>query len=153
MPARNSRLLLLSLAFLLLASLSKVIIAEPATAAALRDVALQSERAWQIVESLTTEIGPRLAGTPADHLAVKWAQSQLKASGFDRVWLEPVKFPVWQRHKEQARIVSPSPSPWPLRRWVTAAAPPVRPALKWSPLIPCMGVPPLPTEHTDNSLS
>ena len=111
MPARNSRLLLLSLAFLLLACSPKAPVAQSATATMLREAALQSERAWQIVESLTTEIGPRLAGTPSDHLAVKWAQAQLQASGFDRVWLEPVKFPVWQRHKEQARIVSPYPQP------------------------------------------
>lgn len=111
MPARNSHPLLLSLAFLLLFYSPKALVAEPATAAALRDAALQSERAWQIVESLTTEVGPRLAGTAADHLAVQWAQSLLQTSGFDRVWLEPVTFPVWQRHKEQARIVSPYPQP------------------------------------------
>lgn len=82
----------------------------------LRDQALQSSRGWQIVESLTTEVGPRLAGTAADHAAVKWATTLLEtpladSAGFDRVWLEPVQFPLWQRHKERAQILSPFPQP------------------------------------------
>ncbi len=27
------------------------------------------------------------------------------------MWLEPVNFPIWQRHREQARVVSPYPQP------------------------------------------
>lgn len=77
----------------------------------LRDKALGSNRGWQIVESLTTEIGPRLAGTEADQRAVEWAQAMLEQSVFDRVWLEPVEFPVWHRHAESARVVSPFPQP------------------------------------------
>lgn len=77
----------------------------------LRDKALNSNRAWQIVESLTTEIGPRLAGTAADKKAVEWAQSLLATSGFDRVWLEPIEFPIWLRHHEKARVVTPYPQP------------------------------------------
>ena len=79
------------------------------TAQQLADQALQSDRAWEIVESLTTEVGPRLAGTPADLRAVAWAQQMLEQSGFDRVWLEPVTFPVWQRHHESAQVETPFP--------------------------------------------
>ncbi len=75
----------------------------------LADQALQSERAWQILESLTTEVGPRLAGTDADKRAVAWAEKMLQESGFDKVWLEPVEFPVWRRHHEYARVLSPYP--------------------------------------------
>ena len=75
----------------------------------LREKALLSNSAWDLVESLTTEVGARLAGTPADARAVAWAQDALNQSGFDRVWLEKVEFPVWQRHKEQARVLAPYP--------------------------------------------
>jgi len=75
----------------------------------LRDSALQSDRAWEIVESLTTEIGPRLAGTSADRRAVNWAKLMLEESGFDKVWLEPVTFPIWQRQKETAQVLTPFP--------------------------------------------
>lgn len=46
----------------------------------LRDQALASDRAWEIVESLTTEVGPRLAGTEADKRAVVWAENMLEES-------------------------------------------------------------------------
>lgn len=42
-------------------------------AAQLRDAALRSNDAWNIVESLTTEVGPRPAGSAADSAAVAWA--------------------------------------------------------------------------------
>ena len=77
----------------------------------LRDRALASNHSWEIVESLVTEIGPRLAGTDADKRAVKWAQLLLEQLSFDTVWLEPVAFPIWQRHRERARVVEPFPQP------------------------------------------
>jgi Zn-dependent M28 family amino/carboxypeptidase len=46
---------------------------------------------------------------------VSWARELLEqlqeAKVFDNVWLEPVSFPIWQRHREQARVVSPYPQP------------------------------------------
>lgn len=81
------------------------------TAEALRDKAQQGSIAFDLVESLTTEIGPRMAGSPADARAVDWAEARLKALGFDRVWREPVSFPVWQRGHEHGEVVSPFPQP------------------------------------------
>ncbi|MBF2755919.1 MAG: M20/M25/M40 family metallo-hydrolase [Gammaproteobacteria bacterium AqS3] len=75
----------------------------------LRDRGLASPLALEIVTSLTTEIGPRLAGTEADHRAVAWGEALLKELNFDRVWLERVELPVWQRHRERAAIVAPYP--------------------------------------------
>ena len=75
--------------------------------AVMRDRALVSTEGYDIVKSLTTQIGPRLAGTAADVRAVLWAKTLLEQSGFDRVWLEPVNFPVWQRYKESAKVLSP----------------------------------------------
>ena len=87
-----------------------------ATAQQLRDRAINSSRGWEIVESLTTEVGPRLAGTEADARAVQWAQTLLQVAtaeqaGFDKVWLEPVTFPLWLRHHEHARVIAPFPQP------------------------------------------
>jgi len=47
------------------------------TATLLREQGLQSDRAWSLVEALTTQIGPRLAGTEANERAVAWAKSVL----------------------------------------------------------------------------
>ncbi len=80
-------------------------------AAQLRDKALQSDLALNITESLTTEVGPRLAGSEADALAVEWAMNTLKTMGFDRVWKEPVQIPVWRRLSEHAEVMAPFPQP------------------------------------------
>jgi len=80
-----------------------------ATAAQLRDGALQKNDAYALLESLTTEIGPRMAGSPADAAAVAWAEKKFKALGYDKVTLQPVTFPVWQRNHEYAEVVSPYP--------------------------------------------
>jgi Zn-dependent M28 family amino/carboxypeptidase len=82
-----------------------------ATAATLREQALADDTGWKVVESLTTEIGPRLAGSEADAKAVAWAQAKFKALGFDKVWLEPVTFPKWVRRSEHAAIVGAHAQP------------------------------------------
>jgi carboxypeptidase Q len=74
---------------------------------ALQSRALESDLAWTLLESLTTDVGPRMPGTRGDALAVAWAQSRFEALGFDRVRLEPVTFPLWRRGYESARIVAP----------------------------------------------
>jgi len=45
----------------------------PPQIAQLRDSALQDNYAWDIVEGLTTEIGPRLAGTEQEARARAWS--------------------------------------------------------------------------------
>ena len=75
-------------------------------------LAVPSDRAGEaygIVESLTTEIGPRMAGTPAYERAVAWAQAQFKALGYDRVYLEPVSFKTWERRHESGEVLGPYP--------------------------------------------
>ncbi len=76
-----------------------------ATAVRLRDRALTDDTAWNVLEGLTTEVGPRLAGSDADARAVAWAVARFKALGFDRVWTEPVSFPKWQRRSESAAVL------------------------------------------------
>lgn len=69
--------------------------------------ALDDGLAWELLESLTTDVGPRMAGTAGDALGVAWAQERMEGLGFDRVWLERVEFPMWQRGAESARVISP----------------------------------------------
>ncbi|MBY5981559.1 M20/M25/M40 family metallo-hydrolase [Ferrimonas balearica] len=78
---------------------------------ALRQHAEQSDAAWQVLESLTTEVGPRLAGTEADARAVAWAKARFEAMGFDAVRLEPVTVPHWERGFADARVTLPFPQP------------------------------------------
>ena len=80
--------------------------------AALRDAALEGDRyAWDITEGLTTEVGPRLAGTDAEARARDWAVKKLTAMGFANVRVEPFDMPVWVRGQESAEILAPFPQP------------------------------------------
>ncbi|MGY6587946.1 MAG: M20/M25/M40 family metallo-hydrolase [Wenzhouxiangella sp.] len=78
-----------------------------AIARELRESALAGNGGFDVVEDLTTRIGPRMAGTEADARAVAWAQEMLEEAGFDRVWLEPVTFPTWYRDFERVAVVEP----------------------------------------------
>ncbi|MDQ6647787.1 MAG: M20/M25/M40 family metallo-hydrolase [Pseudomonadota bacterium] len=81
------------------------------TAEHLRDKAMQDDTGYAIVKSLTTEVGPRLAGSAADQRARDWAVAKFKALGFDKVYTEPVSYPLWVRRSEHAAIVAPFPQP------------------------------------------
>lgn len=77
----------------------------------LRERALHDDTAWKVVEGLTTEVGARLAGSEADARAVKWTEAKLKALGFDKVWIEPVTFPKWERRSESAHVIGDHAQP------------------------------------------
>jgi carboxypeptidase Q len=80
-------------------------------AAQLRAQALADGTAWRVVESLTTEVGPRLAGSEADARAVAWARAKFAELGYDKVWTEPVTFPKWERRSERAEVLGAHAQP------------------------------------------
>jgi len=77
----------------------------------LQQTALASSIGYDIVESLTVEVGPRLAGSPKDIIAVNWAMNKLTSLGFDKVYKEPVQVPIWERGEAKAKIISPVEQP------------------------------------------
>lgn len=77
----------------------------------LRERAMAGSGAFDLVESLTTEVGPRMAGSPGDARAVAWAVAKFRSLGFDTVYIEPVRFPAWRRGHERAEVLSPFPQP------------------------------------------
>ncbi|HEX8194090.1 MAG TPA: M28 family peptidase [Allosphingosinicella sp.] len=98
-----------------------------ARAAQLRDEALSNDRvAWNITEDLTTEVGPRLAGTEAEERARAWAVTRLTGLGFRNVRVEHFDMPVWVRGEERAEIVSPFPQPLVLTALGNSGATPAR---------------------------
>jgi Zn-dependent M28 family amino/carboxypeptidase len=82
-----------------------------ADVALLIERAMADDRAYDIVASLTTEVGPRLGGTQAEARARAWGEAKLKAMGFKNVRTETFDMPVWTRLSESAAIVSPFPQP------------------------------------------
>ncbi|HVF37619.1 MAG TPA: M28 family peptidase [Sphingomicrobium sp.] len=87
------------------------VIPAPEKLAVLRDAALKDDHAWDITEGLTTEVGPRLAGTEAEGRAREWSVKKLTAMGFANVRVETFDMPVWVRGRESAEIVAPFPQP------------------------------------------
>lgn len=80
-------------------------------AATLREQALADDTGWKVTESLTTEVGPRIAGSEADARAVAWAKAKFAQLGFDKVWTEPVTFPKWERRGEKAEVLGAHAQP------------------------------------------
>ncbi|MEN8636915.1 M20/M25/M40 family metallo-hydrolase [Pseudoalteromonas distincta] len=76
-----------------------------------RTSALNSGLSYKLLESLTTEVGPRLPGTENDKKAVAWAKAKFNELGFDKVWLEEATFPEWRRYSESGKILTPSEQP------------------------------------------
>ena len=70
---------------------------------------LDSSVGYDIINSLTTEVGPRLAGSEAEARARDWAVAKFKTLGFKNVRIEPFSVDYWERHVESAEIVSPFP--------------------------------------------
>ena len=100
-----------TLAALLLGSIftPSLSLAAPADNDVIREAALKDDVAWDFTEGLTTEVGPRPAGTPQEARARDWAVAKLKALGFSNVRAEPYTMPVWVRGQDEARILSPFP--------------------------------------------
>jgi carboxypeptidase Q len=82
-----------------------------ATATELRDAALKGTKAWNLLASLTTEVGPRPAGSPGDRLAVDWAVRTLRGLGFSNVHTEKVTVSHWVRGAEAGEITAPYRQP------------------------------------------
>ncbi|MEE4199527.1 M28 family peptidase [Erythrobacter sp.] len=68
--------------------------------------------AWDFVEGITTEVGPRQAGTEAERRGRDWAMAWLRAHGFVNVADEPFEMETWVPGDiHRAEIVSPFPQP------------------------------------------
>lgn len=80
-------------------------------ASALMQAALENNAAHDIVVSLTTEIGPRLAGTEAEARARRWAVDRMTSLGLQNVRIQSFEVPLWRRGVERAEIVAPYPQP------------------------------------------
>jgi len=103
------------LTFALLSTLSVGLAANPShitpqqkkTAEELIEKALESDLGFEIVESLTTEIGPRLGGSEAEERARDWGVKLGKQLGFDKVSIEEFTMPFWDRGHLHISLTSP----------------------------------------------
>jgi hypothetical protein len=79
----------------------------------LRERALQSSEAYALVTALTTEVGPRAAGTSGDAAAVAWSRATLSRLGFSAIRTPEVIVPRWIRGEASFEVLAPYPQPMP----------------------------------------
>lgn len=84
-----------------------------ARAAELRKKALEDATAFELVSSLTTEVGPRPAGSPGDKAAVAWALREMQRLGFTNVHTVEALVPHWVRGEAEFAVLAPWPQSMP----------------------------------------
>ncbi len=82
-----------------------------ATLIHLREEGLANDHAYEMLRSLTTEVGPRFAGTPGDKAAIAWALRTMEEIGLQNIRTEPVQVPRWVRGHETGEILAPWSQP------------------------------------------
>lgn len=68
-----------------------------AIARRITDMALADGRSYGMLHQLCTTIGHRLSGSPQAAQAVEWGRQAMIESGLERVHLQPVLVPHWER--------------------------------------------------------
>ncbi|HET9474625.1 MAG TPA: M20/M25/M40 family metallo-hydrolase [Steroidobacteraceae bacterium] len=79
----------------------------------LRQRALEDSGAWQLLESLTTEVGARPAGSAGDKAAVAWSLREMQRLGFANVRSMEVMVPHWVRGEANFQVLTPWPQSMP----------------------------------------
>jgi len=72
------------------------------------DEALLRGKAYEDLRSLCKDVGPRLSGSSEAQMAIRWSEQKMNSYGFDRVYLQPIMVPHWERgNPETAWITTP----------------------------------------------
>jgi len=73
------------------------------------DEALLRGHSYEDLRSLCKDIGPRLSGSSEAAMSIRWSENKMRSYGFDRVYLEPIMVPHWERgNPETAWITHPN---------------------------------------------
>jgi carboxypeptidase Q len=71
------------------------------------DEALVNGESYSNLRTLCKDIGARITGSAEAEMAVKWGEKLLNSYGFDKVYLQEIKVPHWERGtKEAAWIIN-----------------------------------------------
>jgi len=91
-------LLILSIAFLTSAKAQK----DSTFIRGIYNEALENGEAYENLRSLCKDIGARLTGSAEAEMAVAWGQKLLSSYGFDKVYLQEIQVPHWERGTKEA---------------------------------------------------
>jgi hypothetical protein len=79
----------------------------------LRERALGDSTAYELVTSLTTEVGPRPAGSTGEKAAIEWALREMRRLGFQNVSTVEAIVPRWVRGDAEFGVLTPWPQSMP----------------------------------------
>ncbi len=66
------------------------------------DEALERGEAYENLRSLCKDVGARITGSAEAEMAVKWGEKLLKSYHFDKVYLQEIQVPHWERGTKEA---------------------------------------------------
>lgn len=66
------------------------------------DEALLRGKAYEDLRSLCKDVGARISGSSAAEMAVYWSEAKMKSYGFDKVYLQEIKVPHWERGTKES---------------------------------------------------
>ena len=64
--------------------------------------ALTNGQSYENLRSLCKDIGARLSGSSEAQMAVEWSQIRMEKCGFDKVYLQPIMVPHWERGTKES---------------------------------------------------
>ncbi len=70
------------------------------------DEALERGHAYENLRQLCKDIGARLTGSAEADMAVRWGEGLLKSYGFDKMYLQEVQVPHWERGTKEAAWIT-----------------------------------------------
>ena len=66
------------------------------------DEALLRGKSYEDLRQLCKDVGPRLSGSSEAQMAVEWSERKMKSYGFDKVYLQEIKVPHWERGTKES---------------------------------------------------
>ena len=66
------------------------------------DEALVRGKSYEDLRSLCKGVGPRLSGSAQAQMAVEWGKRKMESYGFDKIYLQPIMVPHWERGNKEA---------------------------------------------------
>ena len=64
--------------------------------------ALSHGNSYEDLRSLCKDVGARITGSAEAEMAVEWGEKKMKNYGFDKVYLQEIKVPHWERGTKEA---------------------------------------------------
>lgn len=95
-------LLLLVVFFQFTTSFSQGITGDSLFIRTIFDEALMNGKAYEDLRSLCKDVGARLSGSAEAAMAVEWSKLKMESYGFDKVYLQEVMVPHWERGTKEA---------------------------------------------------